>query len=81
MRNHVLVLTTSAVILACGVAASAQAPSAQSPSAQQSPATQPTPGGPMMQQQDQMIRERLRERANVPKRKIAIRTATIIAAE
>ena len=61
MRNHVLVLTTSAVLLACGVAASAQAPSAQSPSAQQSPATQPTPGGPMMQQQDQTIRERLRE--------------------
>ena len=62
MRNHVLVLTTSAVILACGVAASAQAPSAQSPSAQQSPSTQPTPGGPMMQQQqDQTIRERLRE--------------------
>lgn len=61
MRNHVLVLTTSAVLLACGVAASAQAPSAQSPSAQQSPTTQPTPGGPMMQQQDQTIRERLRE--------------------
>jgi hypothetical protein len=61
MRNHVLVLTTSAVLLACGGAASAQAPSAQSPSVQQSPATQPTPGGPMMQQQDQTIRERLRE--------------------
>ena len=61
MRNHVLVLTTSAVILACGGAASAQAPGAQSPSTQQSPTTQPTPGGPMMQQQDQTIRERLRE--------------------
>ena len=61
MRNHVFVLTTSAVLLACGVAASAQAPSAQSPSAQQNPSTQPTPGGPMMQQQDQTIRERLRE--------------------
>jgi EF hand domain-containing protein len=62
MRNHVLVLTTTAVILACGVAASAQAPGSQSPSTQQSPTTQPTPGGPMMmQQQDQTIRERLRE--------------------
>ena len=61
MRNHVLVLMTSAVILACGGAASAQAPGAQSPGTQQSPTIQPTPGGPMMQQQDQMIRERLRE--------------------
>jgi hypothetical protein len=61
MRNHVLVLTTAAVLLACGVAASAQAPSAQSPSGQQGPVTQPTPSGPMMQQQDQTIRERLRE--------------------
>jgi hypothetical protein len=61
MRNHVLVLTTAAVLLACGGAANAQAPSAQSPSVQQSPTTQPTPGGPMMQQQDQTIRERLRE--------------------
>jgi hypothetical protein len=43
MRNHVLALTTTAAILACGaIAASAQAPG-----------TQPTPGGPMMQQQDQ----------------------------
>ena len=31
MRNHVLVHMTSAVILACGGAASAQAPGAQSP--------------------------------------------------
>ena len=61
MRNHVLVLTTSAVILASGVAASAQAPGAQNPGTHQSPTIQPTPGGPMMQQQDQMIRERLRE--------------------
>ena len=61
MRNHVLVLTTSEVLLACGGAASAQAPSAQTPSAQQRPTTQPTPGGPMMQQQDQTIRERLQE--------------------
>ena len=37
MRNHVLVLTTSVVMLACGVAASAQAPSAQSPGARQIP--------------------------------------------
>jgi predicted lipid-binding transport protein (Tim44 family) len=43
MRKHVLVLTTTAAILTCGViAASAQAPG-----------TQPTPGGPMMQQQNQ----------------------------
>ena len=62
MRNHLLGLTTSAVILACSVAASAQAPGAQNPSAPQSPSTQPTPGGPMMQQQqDEIIRERLRE--------------------
>ncbi|MGB9041811.1 MAG: EF-hand domain-containing protein [Pseudolabrys sp.] len=61
MRNHVLVLMTSAVILACGGAASAQAPGAQNPGTQQSPTIQPTPGGPMMQQQDQTIRERLRE--------------------
>ena len=62
MRNHVLVLTTSAVILACSAAANAQAPGAQSPGTQQSPTIQPTPGGPMMQQQDQTIRERLREK-------------------
>ena len=61
MRNHVLVLTTCAVLLACGSAASGQAPSAPSPSVQQSPTSQTTPGGPMMQQQDQTIRERLRE--------------------
>ena len=61
MRNHVLVLTTSAVILACGVAASAQAPGAQGPGPQQNPTIQSIPGGPMMQQQDQTIRERLRE--------------------
>jgi opacity protein-like surface antigen len=43
MRKHVLLLTTTAVILSCGaIAASAQAPG-----------TQPTLGGPMMQQQDQ----------------------------
>jgi hypothetical protein len=39
MRKHVLVLTTTAAILTCGVA-SAQAPGTQS-------------GGPMMQHQDQ----------------------------
>jgi EF hand len=61
MRNHVLVLTASAVILACGVAANAQAPGAQTPSTQQNPTTPPIPGGPMMQQQDQTVRERLRE--------------------
>ena len=43
MRKHVLLLTTTAAILTCGtIAASAQAPG-----------TQPTPGGPMMQQPNQ----------------------------
>ena len=43
MRKHVLVLTTATAILTCGtIAASAQAPG-----------TQPTPGGPMMQQPNQ----------------------------
>ena len=43
MRKHVLLLTTTATIFTCGaIAASAQGPG-----------TQPTPGGPMMQQQDQ----------------------------
>ena len=42
MRKHVLLLTTTAAILTYGaVAASAQGPG-----------TQPTPGSPMMQQQD-----------------------------
>ena len=43
MRKQVLLLTTTAAILTCGtIAASAQAPG-----------TQPTPGGPMMQQPNQ----------------------------
>ena len=43
MRKHVLLLTTTAAIFTCGViAASAQGPG-----------TQPTPGGPMMQHQEQ----------------------------
>ncbi len=38
MRKHVLLLTTTAVILICGpIAATAQAPGAQTPSGQQSP--------------------------------------------
>ena len=42
MRKHVLLLTTTAAILTCGViAASAQGPGT------------PMPGGPMMQHQDQ----------------------------
>ena len=42
MRKHVLLLTTTAAILTCGViAASAQGPGT------------PIPGGPMMQHQDQ----------------------------
>jgi hypothetical protein len=47
MRKHVLVLTTTAAILACGaITASAQAPGAETPGTQQSPTAQPTPGGP-----------------------------------
>lgn len=42
MRKHVLVLKTTAAILACGAfAASAQVPSAQTPGTQQGPNTQP----------------------------------------
>ncbi len=59
MRKHVLVLTTTAAILACGaMAATAQAPSAQTPGNQQSPTTQPTPGGPMQQQDGTRLQRR-----------------------
>ena len=75
MRKHVLVLTTTAAILSYGAIASAQAPGAQTPGTQQSPTTQPTPSGPMMQQQDQT---RLQRRAKVAERKTAIRTATTV---
>jgi EF hand len=52
MRRHVLLLTTTAVILACrGIAASAQAPIAQTPATQQGSTTQPIPGGSMMQEE------------------------------
>ena len=52
MRRHVLLLTTTAVILVCGaIAASAQAPVAQTPAAQQGSATQPIPGGSMMHEE------------------------------
>jgi hypothetical protein len=62
MRNHVLLLMTTASILACGaITAAAQAPSAQTPSTQQSPITQATPSG-SMQQQDQT---RLQRRAQM----------------
>ncbi len=45
MRKHVLVVTTTAAILACGaIGASAQGPGVQTPGTQQS---QPTPGGTM----------------------------------
>jgi hypothetical protein len=43
MRKHVLLLTTTAAIFTCGVVAASA----------QGPGTQPTPGGPMMQHQDQ----------------------------
>jgi len=50
MRKQVLILMTTAAILACGaIVASGQAPGAQTPSTQQCPMTQPTPG-PMLQQ-------------------------------
>jgi hypothetical protein len=62
MRKHVLVLTTTVAILSCGAIAAAQAPVAQTPSTQQSPATQSTSGGPVTQQQDQTIRDRLQGR-------------------
>jgi len=46
MRKHVLVLTATAAILACGaIAAIAQAPGGETPGTQQSPTTQPTPRG------------------------------------
>jgi len=62
MRKHVLVLTTTVAILACGaIAASAQSLAAQAPGTQQSPSTQAIPGG-SMQQQDQT---RLQRRAQI----------------
>jgi EF-hand domain pair len=52
MRTHVLILTTTAAILAYGaIAASAQAPVAQAPGAQQNSNTQPIPGGSMMHEE------------------------------
>jgi len=52
MRRHVLLLTTTAAILACGaIAARAQAPVAQTPTTQPSSTTQPIPGGSMMQEE------------------------------
>jgi TolA-binding protein len=64
MRKRVLILTTTAAILACGSAASAQAPGAQGPSTQQSSTTQPT-SDPVLQQQNQTDHalERLQDRA------------------
>jgi hypothetical protein len=47
MQKHVLVLTTTAAILACGaITATAQAPGSQTPGPQQSPTTEPTPSAP-----------------------------------
>jgi len=55
MRKHLLVLMTTAAILACGsIAGSAQTPGPQ-PGTQQSPVTQPTLGGPTMQDQDIVV--------------------------
>jgi EF hand domain-containing protein len=56
MRKHMLLLTTAAAIFVCGaISASAQAPSAQAPGA---PITQPTPGGPMQQQDQTQLQRR-----------------------
>jgi hypothetical protein len=65
MQKHALVLTTIAVIFACGTdAARADAPSAQEPRTQQSPTIQPIPG-PILQQQNKTDRalERLQDLA------------------
>ncbi len=62
MQKHVLVLTMSVAILACGavVASAQQTPGTQTPTPQ-SPTTQPAqPSGPMTQQPT--IRERLEQR-------------------
>ncbi len=57
MQKHVLLLTTAAGILICGViGASAQAPSAVSPGSQQSPNVQPVPDGSTAQDQDSFSR-------------------------
>jgi EF hand len=50
MRNRVLVLTTTAAILACGAIGA----SAQAPTTQQTPTTQPTAGGPVVGQQERV---------------------------
>jgi len=56
MRKHVLALTTTVAILACGtVAASAQTPAQIG--TQQSPVMHPTLGGPMMQYQDTQMND------------------------
>jgi EF hand len=54
MRKHVRVLAATVALLACGAfAANAQAPGAQAPATQPSPTAQPTPGAPVVPQQDQ----------------------------
>ena len=65
MRKHVLVLTATAVILACGSdAASAQAPGSQMPITEQSSTIEPTPD-PVLLQQNQTDRalEQLQDHA------------------
>jgi hypothetical protein len=54
MRKHVLILTTTAAILACGTIAASAQTGAQTDT-QQSPITQPTPGSPTTQHQDTVI--------------------------
>jgi EF hand len=57
MRKHVLVLT--AAILSCGaIGATAQAPGAQTPGTHQNPTVQPSPGGPMQEQDQTRLQRR-----------------------
>jgi len=63
MRKSMLLLTTTAAIIACGaIAASAQAPVAQTPSTQQSPTTPPT-SCPVTQKVRDRLLQGLRDRA------------------
>jgi hypothetical protein len=69
MKHNLFALFGSVAVLltatAATIAASAQAPGAQTSGTQQSPITQPTPGAPMIQQQDQTIQDRTLERLQV----------------
>jgi len=75
MQKHVLVLTTSAIIFACGaIAASAQqSPGVPTPEAGFS--AQQGPGGPMMQQTNKHCVSACRTASNATKKKTTIRAA------